>query len=360
MKEASFYLLLVFLCLSVAMAGCAAPARPQTPPSDGDKVQAPAPQPQSPTTQAPAGPPEVKDPVSQDPAPKSGGGTGKKVTFRIYGATPDLMYLVPLTIEAPHPEDMHDQALRLLFAWSDKSGATVSPWPAGVKLRSLKVKDGTATVDLTGVKGSNFGSSREALALDSLTLTLTQFSHIKRVQVLRDGKVVESLAGHTDTSRPLTPPPYQNYISFGSAPPGETMPVTLYFSEPNAMYLVPVTRDIPKTKAVARAVVEELIRGPAKDSGLGPVIPEGTRLLAIKLKDGLLTVDFSKELRDKHWGGTAGEALTLNGIVHSLTALPGVDKVEILIEGQRGASIGGHVILDRPLTAGPINLLPQF
>ncbi|NLY51026.1 MAG: GerMN domain-containing protein, partial [Firmicutes bacterium] len=144
------------------------------------------------------------------------------------------MYQVPLTVEAAHPEDMPQQALKLLFAWPDESGATVSPWPGGVKLCSLKIKDGTALVDLTGFDAGSFGSSREALALDSLTLTLTQFDHIQRVQVLLDGQVVESLAGHVDISRPLTPPEHLNHFSFGAASSSEpTLPLTLYFPEPN-------------------------------------------------------------------------------------------------------------------------------
>ena len=50
------------------------------------------------------------------------------VTFTIWGVTPDLMCLVPLT-EADHPEDRPYQAIEALTAWPDQSRATVSPWP---------------------------------------------------------------------------------------------------------------------------------------------------------------------------------------------------------------------------------------
>ena len=101
------------------------------------------------------------------------------------------MYLVPLTVEADHPEDRPYQAIEALTAWPDQSGAAVSPWPEGTKIELVQgIKNGTATVNITNLKSGAFGSSREAFALDSLVYTLTQFSEpgIKRVQVLVDGK----------------------------------------------------------------------------------------------------------------------------------------------------------------------------
>lgn len=362
MPRYGLFLLVALLSLSLVLAGCTAPAETPAapPPSAGAATPEPPVGPAQPPTPAPEEAPPVapgEKPAVPQPGPGADAG-GKRLYFRLWGTTPDLMYLVPVTVEPPHPEDMPQQALALLLNWPDKSGATVSLWPAGTKA-ALRIKDGTATVDFTSLDTTKFGSTREAWALDSLTLTLTQFPLIKRVQVQVKGQVVETLAGHVETRRPLTPPPYVNRVAFSGTPGAGagTMPVTLYFADPQAMFLVPITRDVPKTAAVARTVVEELIRGPEKDSGLGRVIPEGTRLRGIELKDGLLTVDFSKELRDKHWGGSAGEGLTIGAIVHSLGALPGVKQVEILIEGQRGGSIGGHVILDRPTAPGPLNVL---
>ena len=353
MPRYGLFLLAALVSLSLVVTGCTAPAETSAAPeSPAGPAEVPAPN----LEQAPP-----VAPVAAPAAPQPGPGTdvgGGRLYFRLWGTTPDLMYLVPVTVEAPHPEDMPQQALELLLTWPDKSGATVSLWPAGTKA-DLRIQDGTATVDFTSLDTTKFGSTREAWALDGLTLTLTQFPLIKRVQIKVKGRVVETLAGHVETRRPLTPPPAVNRVAFSGTPAAGagTMPVTLYFPGPQSLFLVPITRDVPKTPAVARTVVEELIRGPEKDSGLGRVIPEGTRLRGIKLKDGLLTVDFSKELRDKHWGGSAGERLTIEAIVHSLGAVPGVKQVEILIEGQRGATIGGHVILDRPTAPGPLNIL---
>ncbi len=360
MTKKALGLIILLLCFSVIVAGCAQTAPP---------AQEPQPE-QSPDTETPT----AEDPSGSNGEPAKGNSPdtsvgspaqGELVTFTIWGVTPDLMYLVPLTVEADHPEDRPYQAIKLLSAWPDKSGATVSPWPEGTNIELAGgIKNGTATVNITNLKTGAFGSSREAFALDSIVYTLTQFAEpgIKRVQVLVDGKTQETLAGHVDISRPLEPGTYINWISWSDSEPNpqDATALTLYFAEPNAMYLVPVTRLVPKTKAVARATIEELIRGPEKESGLSAVIPAGTRCLSVKLDQGTLTVDFSRELRDNHSGGTAGEALTIGGIVHSLSALPGVERVQILIEGKPGTSIGGHVLLTEPVRAQYLNLLPQF
>lgn len=356
-------LFILLLCFSIIVAGCARTVPPAPEPQQEESPKTEAPPTGDPTDPAgsdgePAG---NSSPETQVGSPTG----GELVTFTIWGITPDLMYMVPLTFEADHPEDRPYQAIELLTAWPDKSGATVSPWPEGTKIELVQgIKDGTATVNITNLKTGVFGSSREGMALDSIVYTLAQFTEpgIKRVQILVDGKTQETLAGHVDISRPLQPGPYVNWISWSDSEPDpeNAVALTLYFSEPNAMYLVPITRLVPKTKAVARATVEELIRGPEKESGLNPVIPAGTRCLDVKLDKGTLTVDFSRELRDNHSGGSTGEALTIGAIVHSLASLRGVDRVQILIEGKAGESIGGHAVLSEPVRARYLNLLPKF
>ena len=90
-----------------------------------------------------------------------------------------------------------------------------------------------------------------------------------------------------------------------------------------------------------------LIWGPQTE-GLRATIPEGTRLLGISIVNGLCTVDFSKEFVDNHSGGSAGEIMTLTSILKTLQEFPSIDKVQILVEGQKGATLG-NILLDKPL-----------
>ena len=80
-------------------------------------------------------------------------------------------------------------------------------------------------------------------------------------------------------------------------------------------------------------IFQELQNGP-QDMRSYSIIPQGTKLLSIETKDGLCTVNLSKEFIDNNHSGTTGEMLTISAIVNSLTELPEVKKVQFLVEGQ--------------------------
>lgn len=133
--------------------------------------------------------------------------------------------------------------------------------------------------------------------------------------------------------------------------------VILYFAGPTNFDddLLP---EIRKTAGIAESaspeeraskIVAELLKGPAGGSVLCPTIPKGTRLRALRIADGVAYVDFSRELASSHWGGSRAEEITVYSIVNTLAELPGVERVQILVEGASAVTIAGHVILDAPL-----------
>ena len=96
-----------------------------------------------------------------------------------------------------------------------------------------------------------------------------------------------------------------------------------------------------------KAVIDELIKGP-EDSNLYQTIPPETKLLGIQIKDKIAYVDFSEEIRTKHWGGSTGEIMTMGSIVNSLTELEGIEKVLVLIEGETQDTLVGHLDISEP------------
>ncbi|ACX52586.1 Lipoprotein LpqB, GerMN domain protein [Ammonifex degensii KC4] len=127
--------------------------------------------------------------------------------------------------------------------------------------------------------------------------------------------------------------------------------VTLYFADKEAQYLIPEEREVKiEEQPLERVVVEELLKGPT-NSKLCPTIPKGTRLLSLEVKDGIAYVNFSREFKLNHPGGSAAEIMTLYSVVNSLARLGTVDKVQFLLEGQKKESILGH--LDTSLPLGP-------
>ncbi len=128
-----------------------------------------------------------------------------------------------------------------------------------------------------------------------------------------------------------------------------TETVTFYFADKDAMYLVPETRTVDKKGGTLEAaVMEELLKGPQKEGSV-PTIPEGTRVLSVTVENGVAYVDFSKEFQTKHPGGSAGEIMTIYSVVNTLTGLPGVEKVQFLLEGDKQESILGHMDTTVPI-----------
>lgn len=124
--------------------------------------------------------------------------------------------------------------------------------------------------------------------------------------------------------------------------------VALYFADRNGEYLKVEKSQIPFVQGLARATVEALIAGP-RQKNLTKTFPDGAKLLDINIQDGLCTVDMSKEFKENHWGGSSGEILTVYSLVNTLTQFPTVEKVEILVEGQKIDTLAGHMDLSTPV-----------
>lgn len=150
-------------------------------------------------------------------------------------------------------------------------------------------------------------------------------------------------------------------VSFACKPkeerPGDTGPeptaksetVYLYFSDDQAMFLVPEKREINYSGEVSVALVEHLIDGP-KQEGLWRTLPERSRVLSIMMEQGIAYVDFSKEFETDYPGGTSSEGLAIGSVVQTLTELEGIDSVWFLIEGEVVESLQkGHMSLNEAI-----------
>jgi len=113
--------------------------------------------------------------------------------------------------------------------------------------------------------------------------------------------------------------------------------------------MVAIRRELPPGLGVARASLEELLRGEVP-RGCDRPLPPGTELLGVSVEDGLAMVDFSEQLQAGFRGGSDNEQVTVYSIVNTLTSLPTIDEVQILVEGKKVNTIGGHHDISGPLT----------
>lgn len=86
-----------------------------------------------------------------------------------------------------------------------------------------------------------------------------------------------------------------------------------------------------------KVLMELLIAGP-KNEKLESVIPEGTKVNKIELKNDILYLDLSKEFIENHKGGEELESNTIYSIVNTMTGLTEVNGVKILIDGKADKS----------------------
>lgn len=94
-------------------------------------------------------------------------------------------------------------ALKALIAGTPKDSDYVSLWPKETKINGVVVVGDKATIDLTLGK-MNVGSEAESLAIAQLVWTATAAdTKVKQVQLTVGGKIVESIAGHVDATKPF-------------------------------------------------------------------------------------------------------------------------------------------------------------
>lgn len=79
-------------------------------------------------------------------------------------------------------------------------------FPKGTKVNRVTVAHGLATVDFSPELVDRFvgGSTGEEMLVGSLVNTLTEFPEITSVQIVVNGKEIETISGHLDISAPFT------------------------------------------------------------------------------------------------------------------------------------------------------------
>lgn len=113
------------------------------------------------------------------------------------------------------------------------------------------------------------------------------------------------------------------------------MSITLYYQDADG-YLIPVTRKVAKQEGIARAAVNGLIDSPLNREeieyyGIYPVLPKGTKVLGLTIRDGTATIDFSNELLN--YESEILEKSIVSSIVYTLTEFETVKNVKILVNG---------------------------
>ena len=133
---------------------------------------------------------------------------GRKIKARLFYVSDGGQRLMSVEQDVPFGEGTVEQAKAIVGAQlTPVVEPLVSAIPAGTALRALFVTpEGDAYADFSRelVASHPGGSMNELLTIHTLVQVLTEnLPGVRAVQVLVDGKEVETLAGHLDLRRPL-------------------------------------------------------------------------------------------------------------------------------------------------------------
>ena len=131
-----------------------------------------------------------------------------KIKARLFYVSEDGQHLVAVEREIPFGEGTLAQARRVVEAQLERPAALlVSAIPEGTRLRAIHLAGaGQAFVDLSREASSAHpgGTFDEILTVYSIVNAVTEnLPAIRSVQILVDGREVDTLAGHVDLRRPL-------------------------------------------------------------------------------------------------------------------------------------------------------------
>ncbi|MCE5284457.1 MAG: GerMN domain-containing protein [Pelosinus sp.] len=125
----------------------------------------------------------------------------------------------------------------------------------------------------------------------------------------------------------------------------KTMPLTTYQADKDALHLISENHIVPFDEHPAQTAVSLLIAGP-KSPGLISVVPAGTEVLGITINDHIAYVNFNDKLQKV--SGSTGELLLVGAIVNTLTEFPEIQKVQILVNDKKVATLSGHLDVSEP------------
>jgi spore germination protein GerM len=142
------------------------------------------------------------------------------------------------------------------------------------------------------------------------------------------------------TEAPLFPTPSPDNPQTSPSP----MTIVVFFSNPTRTdecnQVFPVQRSIESTQAVARASIQELLKGPANNeaaAGHQTNLPSGVAIQNLVVENGTATIDFNQALNAV--GGSCRVTAIRAQITNTLLQFPTVNEVVITVNGDADTAL---------------------
>ena len=171
--------------------------------------------------------------------------------------------------------------------------------------------------------------SREVLARAALAKTLTQIDGIDYISIRSgDQPLINALGENVGLISS------SNFInSVSNVNSFEKATLTLYFADEEGTKLVPETREMfyDMNTSKERLIIDELMKGPA-NTKLKATIPNDTKVISVTVNEGICYVNFDEGFLNAL--PDVLDSITIYSIVDSLSELPNISRVQILVNGK--------------------------
>ncbi len=245
-------------------------------------------------------------------------------------------YLVPVTCDIPWEEGIAKATLKQMISSEDTDLQAarlglLTTLPEGLTV-DLDIVGSTAKLDLSEECLSCVDAEEESTMVCAIVGALTEFDTISDVQIMVNGEHLDTLTYGTDVSAPLSPGSLNLESVSADYDWEDAGSVQVFFESSTSGCMVPVTRRVFSKEDLDTAVLE-LLKGPKADCGLSGCMPEGTGLIAVTEKDGIVTINMSREFENvvnEADGGTAA----VKALVLTCSQFEGVKEVKLQVEGK--------------------------
>ncbi len=242
-----------------------------------------------------------------------------------------------LSVTAYQGEETVPALMDALLAGPGADTGLIPFAPAGTELLDWSAEDRVVQVELSAPYAALEGMDR-TLADYCVALTLTQCSGVDGVRITVEGQPQGRVLRAGDA------------VFSGAEEEPVEVPATLYFpmaSGGGLGYEVRTFR-LTEDETPAKAVLEALVAGPENGNALVPLLPAELTVYAAWMDGGVCSVNVSSALLDEMPETAEERELVIESVVETLCSLDGVERVQILVEGE-SVDRYGEIDLSGPL-----------
>lgn len=216
-----------------------------------------------------------------------------------------------------------------------------APVSGAVKLRSYTINKDQLVLDFEESYRSQ-SATTEVLARAAIVRTLTQIKGIQYISFQINSEpltdALGSLVGVMNAD--LFIDNEGNEINTY-----ERVKLTLYLANEEGNKLTTVTRSVVYNSNIPmeRLILEQLIAGPLEGEKAYPTINQNTKIVSVNVKDGTCYVNLDNTFLTQTC--PVSSEVTIYSITNSLAELPGINKVQISINGDANVNYKENINL---------------